>query len=349
MKEINFGPKEVKEFGAPFIIADVGANSNGDLGIAKEMIERAGDVGIDSVKFQSWTKDTLMSSSLYKNQPAGLESFGPKTQGDLLDFLSLTDKDHYALKAFCDKNNVIFSSTPLSFHHVDLLNDLDVLFFKIASMDLNHLSMLEYVAKKGKPIILSTGMGSVREIGEAIDTILSAGNDKIILLHCTSLYPPTDEEVNLNNIDYLRNVFDLPIGYSDHTLGINIPLASVAKGVCVIEKHYTLDKTMEGWDHAVSGTPEEFRAISSESKRIVKALGNKMRVMNKREIEQKDSFRRSIVAKNDLTSGRVVEFEDLDFKRPGTGIHPNDFRKVINRKLARDLKADELFQWDCFE
>lgn len=339
----------MKEYNSPFIVADVGTNFNGDIKIAKDMILKAKNVGIDAVKFQSWTKEVLMSSFLYKDKLAEIKSFGHKKQEELLDFLSLTDKDHYEIKEFCDRNDIIFSSTPLSFRHVDLLADLDVLFYKIASMDLNHLPMIQYIAEKEKPVILSTGMGTVKEIAEAVDTILSTGNEKIILLHCTSLYPPDDVEVNLNNIDYLRDIFNLQIGYSDHTLGFNIPLASVMKGVSVIEKHYTLDKSMEGWDHAVSATPEEFEIISRESKRIVNALGSKERVINKREFDQKNNFRRSIVAKKDLIIGKIVKFEDLDFKRPGTGIPPNDYRKIINRKLNRNINRDELFQWEFLE
>lgn len=349
MKEIKIGSKIVKEYSPPLIIAEVGANFNGDMDLAKKMITIAKKTGVDVVKFQSWTKETLLVGDLYKNKSAEIKVFGHNRQEDLLDFLSLTDKDHYELKKFCDNNDIMFASTPVSFQHVDMLANLDVPFFKIASMDLNHHSFLSYVAQKQKPVILSTGMGTIEEISRAVETIISTGNEELILLHCTALYPTDDQEVNLNNIEYLREVFGCQIGYSDHTLGYSIPLAAVAKGASVIEKHYTLDKSMEGWDHAVSATPEEFGTIVKESKRIIKALGSKKRIVGEKEYEKRTVFRRSVVAKNDLPEGKVLCFEDIDFKRPGTGIPTDEYEKIINRRLNRNLKTDELFKWEYFE
>jgi len=349
MQEIKIGTKLVREFGPPLIIAEVGANFNGDMAIARDMILKAKEVGVDVVKFQSWTKETIMVESLYKNKEAEIKTFGQKRQEDLFDFLSLSDSDHYELKEFCDKNDIMFSSTPISFEHVNLLDSLDVPFFKIASMDLNHPSFIEYIARKGKPVILSTGMGTIEEITKAVEIIHSTGNKQLILLHCTSLYPPRDEEVNLNNIDCLREAFGCQVGYSDHTLGYSVSLASAVKGVSVIEKHYTLDKSMKGWDHAVSATPEEFKIIVEESKRIVKTLGKKERIISEQEREKIKSFRRSIVTKNDLPEGKIISFDDMDFKRPGTGIPPDEYQKVIDRKLKRSLKRDELFKWEYFE
>lgn len=349
MKDIRIGNKVVNEFAEPLIIADVGANFNGDMNLAKKMVLKAKEAGIDVVKFQCWTKDTIVVKSEWENKPAALKSFGHERQDELLDFLALSVGGHQELKRFCDENEIMFSSTPISLQHVDLLTELDVPFFKVASMDLNHLSFLRYIAKKGKPIVLSTGMGTINEISKAVEVIYGAGNEQLILLHCTSLYPPDDNEVNLNNIDYLREVFGIQVGYSDHTLGYSIPLAAVVKGVSVIEKHYTLDKTMVGWDHAVSATPEEFEVIVKESKRIVNALGNKIRTVGAREEEKKTVFRRSIVAKRDLQKGTVITYGDIDFKRPGTGIAPSDYEKVLNRKLNCFIKADDQLQWEYFE
>jgi len=349
MKNIRIGSKVVNEFADPFIIAEAGANFNGDMDIAREMILVAKEVGADAVKFQSWSKDTIVVRSEWENKPAELTSFGHERQDELLDFLALSVHDYRKLKGFCDDNGILFSSTPVSFQHVDLLDELKVPFFKVASMDLNHLSFLRYIAGKGKPIILSTGMGTINEIAVAVETIHAAGNEQLILLHCTALYPPEDHEVNLNNIEYLRDVFGIQIGYSDHTLGYSIPLAAVARGVSVIEKHYTLDKTMEGWDHAVSATPEELEIIVKESKRIVKALGNKIRIVGDREEEKKIGFRRSIVAKRDLRKACVIAFGDIDFKRPGTGIPPSDYEKVLNRKLQCSIKADDQLLWEYLE
>jgi N-acetylneuraminate synthase len=262
MKEVAIGNKVICDFCEPLIVAEVGANFNGDVKILKEMIIRAKEAGVDVVKFQSWRKESLMVSSLYSNKPAEITVFGHTHQEDLLDYLSLSEEQLWEVKNFCDTLGMLFSSTPVSFHDVDILVDMDVPFIKIASMDLNHLALVKYIAEKNKPVILSTGMGTVEEIAKAVETVGSTGNKQLILLHCTALYPPLDEEVNLNNIDSLREVFGCNVGYSDHTIGYSIPLAAVVKGACVIEKHYTLDKSMVGWDHAVSATPEEFRIIA---------------------------------------------------------------------------------------
>ncbi len=349
MKTVKIADLTIKMFSEPFIIAELGANFNGDFTIAEEMVAKAAKAGVHAAKFQSWTKESIMIKNMYAGKEAELKVFGHKRQEELLDYLSLSEQDHFKAKELCDKYGVLFSSTPISFRHVDLLADLDVPFMKIASMDLNHLSFIEYIAQKNLPAILSTGMGSMEEIKTAVQTFLETGNDQLVLLHCTSLYPPLDEEVNLNNIDYLAEVFDVPIGYSDHTLGYSIPLASVVKGAAVIEKHYTLDKSMEGWDHAVSATPDEFEIIVRESTRIVKALGAKMRQVSAREEAQKKNFRRSIVSAAELPAGHTLTMADLAFKRPGTGIGPERYKELIGKTLAHSVESDHLFNWSDFE
>lgn len=348
MREVVLGSKLVCDFTEPLIVADIGANFNGDMGCAKQMIVRAKEAGINAVKFQSWKKETLMSASLYSQKPADITEFGHKGMEGLLDFLSISEEQLWEMKKFCDDRDMLFSSTPFTLHDVDVLADMDVPFIKIASMDLNHLSFIRYIAEKNKPVVLSTGMGSLEEIARAVETVESTGNDRLILLHCTALYPPFDEEVNLNNIDYLREVFGHLVGYSDHTTGCSIPLAAVVKGACIIEKHYTLDKSMPGWDHAVSATPEEFEIIVEESKRIVKALGCKERVVGERENEKRKSFRRSIVAKRDLPEGTKLAIDDIDFKRPGTGIPPDQIGSVVGSTLKSDVQADTLLSYNQF-
>jgi len=348
MREVVLGSKLVCDFTEPLIVADIGANFNGDMGCAKEMIVRAKEAGINAVKFQSWKKETLMSASLYSQKTVDITAFGHKSMEEFLDFISISEEQLWKMKECCDEQEILFSSTPSSFHDVDVLVDMDVPFIKIASMDLNHLSFIRYIAEKNKPVVLSTGMGSLEEIARAVETVEATGNDRLILLHCTALYPPFDEEVNLNNIDYLREVFNCPVGYSDHTIGYSIPLAAVVKGACVIEKHYTLDKMMPGWDHAVSATPEEFKIIVQESKRTVKALGCKERIVGERENEKKKSFRRSIVAKRDLPEGTKLAIDHIDFKRPGTGIPPDQIGSVVGRTLKGDVQADTLLNYNQF-
>ncbi len=348
MKEINIGTKVICDFSEPLIIADIGANFNGDIEIAKEMIIKAKDVGIDVVKFQSWTKESFMASELYNDKPTDIIEFGHENRGEFLDFISITKDQLWEMKKLCNECGVIFSSTPFSYQQVDDLVEMDVPFIKIASMDLNNLPYLKHIAEKGKPIILSTGMGTIEEIDKAVKVITAAGNEELVLLHCTALYPPLDDEVNLNNIDYLRERFNCPIGYSDHTIGCSIPLAASAKGACVIEKHYTLDKAMPGWDHAVSATPQEFKVIADESKRITKALGHKERIVGEREYEQRKNFRRSIVAKQDLLKGTLLTLDNVDFKRPGTGIHPDQLEFVLGRSIKNDVLADTLLSDKLF-
>jgi sialic acid synthase SpsE len=349
MKSITLGSRLVSEYTTPLVIAEIGANFNGDLEIAKKMIIEAKRVGVEAVKFQCWSKDNIVVASAWENKEASMKAFGHTREDELLDYLSLDHAGHREMAAFCNEQEIMFSSTPTSFADVDFLDELDVPFYKIASMDLDHLSFLEYVGKKGRPIIISSGIGTVQEIALALEAIKKTGNEDIILLHCTSLYPPHENEVNLNNIDFLRDVFDVQVGYSDHTIGHSIPLASVAKGVSVIEKHFTLDKAMEGWDHAVSATPEEFEIIVKESRRVCDALGNKERKLSQRELDNKVNFRRSIVAVRNLQKGTTLKFEDLSFKRPGSGLSPNQYEKLIGRALTQDMAKDDQFSLGHFD
>jgi N-acetylneuraminate synthase len=201
------------------------------------------------------------------------------------------------------------------------------------------------VARKGKPIVISTGLSELYEIDKAIRTIENAGNHQIVILHCVSIYPPKDIQVNLNNIDTLRMLYpQYPIGFSDHTLGISIPVASVVKGVCLIEKHFTLDKNMEGWDHKVSASPAEMKLICSETKRVQEALGSS-RISVQEKSDRIESFRRSIVTTRTINAGEVIRIEDLDFKRPGTGIAPEYLKQVVGRTAKVILEFDKPFSF----
>lgn len=329
-----------------FVIAEIGANHNGDMNLAKELILSAKDCGVDAVKFQSWSKTSLFSRQIYKqNENLSDERFRTKNLEEMVELLSLKAEQHRTLSGFCKEIGVLFSSSSFSPQEVDFLDELDVPFFKVPSMDVTHLPLIEYTARKKRPIILSTGMASLGEIDEAIKSILSCGNSDLILMHCVSLYPPQDGEVNLNNIDTFQSLWGLPVGFSDHTSGFSIPLAAIAKGACVIEKHFTLDKKMPGWDHAISADPGEMKLIVREGRRIVKALGSHRRCLSEREFQQRASFRRSIVAKRMIYSGELLEEAMLDFKRPGTAIAPNEIQNVLGRKAKRTIMQDELLSW----
>ena len=329
----------------PYIIAEIGANHNGDIEFAKKMIGKAKECGCNAVKFQSWSKNSLRTKKFYKKQNQFIdENFG--TLEEMVEKFSLSKKEHIVLKEYCDNKKITFCSTPTTPEEVDMLDELKVPFFKVASMDLNNLNFLEYIAKKGKPILLSTGMGSLAEIETALNAIYKTGNKEIILFHCIAVYPPEDKIVNLRNIEMLNKTFNIPVGFSDHTIGISIPLAAITLGAKVIEKHFTLDKTMPGWDHAVSATPEEMKIIVEEGKRIVTALGKYNRVVSEKEMKQRESFRRSIVIKRKIKKGEILQKEHRDFKRPGTGLRPDEIKYVLGRKVNKDIDKDELIKWE---
>lgn len=334
----------------PYIIAEIGANHNGDMNLAREMILSAKKNGADCVKFQSWTTDSIISKEEFeKNQTYNDGDGGKKHFGSLKEMVAkyaLTDEQHWDLKKYCDEINVDFCSTPFSINEADLLNEINIPFFKIASMDINNYKLLEHVAKFQKPVVISTGMASLSEIEKAVKTIESQGNFNIIILHCISIYPPKNKDINLNNILMLQKAFHYPIGFSDHSIGSSIPLASVALGACLIEKHYTLDKDLPGWDHQISADPQEMLEISKESKNICEALGSFKRIVSEEEEKKKLKFRRSLVINKDLKKGDVIKEQDLEAKRPGTEIPPNEVRFVIGRKLNKDLENDSLIKYN---
>ena len=260
----------------PYIIVDIGANHNGDMELAKKLIYSAKENGAHAVKFQSWTPESLIAQEEYeKNQ--SYDDSPKKHFGSLREMVEkyyLRSEQHIELKKYCDKIGIIFCSTSFSKEEVDLLESLNVLFYKVASMDINNLVLLQYIAQKQKPIVLSTGMASLAEIAKAIDIIERENNNQIVLLHCISIYPPAYEDINLHNIIMLQQTFGYPVGFSDHTIGTSIPIASIALGCCLIEKHFTIDKDLPGWDHEISADPSELRIIAEESKNVAKSLGS---------------------------------------------------------------------------
>lgn len=343
--------KTVYNFSEPYVIAEIGANHNGDMSLAKNMIDIAVECGCDAVKFQSWTPDSIVSKEEYSRNQVYNDS--PKKHfGSLREMVEkyyLKTEEHYELESYCREKKIDFCSTPFTNAETDMLDNLNVPFYKVASMDINNYELLKYISDKKKPIILSTGMSTLGEIETAISIINKTGNDDIVLLHCISIYPPLYEDIHLNNITMLQKAFGYPVGFSDHTIGYSIPLASVALGACVIEKHFTTDKDLPGWDHEISANPEEMKIICQEAKNIVKSLGSFKRVVSEAEIAKKEKFRRSALAKNKMVAGHIVSLEDLDFKRPGTGIPPEELKYLIGRKVKNLVPQGELLKWDDFE
>jgi len=334
-----------------YIIAEIGANHNGDMQLAKEMILSAKQSGADCVKFQSWTPESLVSKEEYdKNQvytDSKKKHFG--SLKEMVEKYALSRDNHFELKEYCNKINIDFSSSPFSNGEIDLLVELDVPFIKIASMDINNIPLLRYAAQTQKPMIASTGMAELSEIDKAIKVIESEGNTNITLLHCISIYPPKFEDIHLRNIKMLKQTFGYPVGFSDHSIGVEIPLAAAALGATIIEKHFTTDKDLPGWDHLISADPKELTAICSGTRAIEKSLGSYQRVVSQDELNKRAKFRRSIVVNKDLPKGHVIKESDLLYKRPGTGIPPNEIDVVLGRTLNNVVEKDTLLNLDLFE
>ena len=335
-----FDYKKIIEFQKPYIIAEIGANHNGDMELAKKLVDEAKRCGADCVKFQSWSKDTVFSEKVYQDNYFLRDDYRNRkdyTLKEIVEKYSIDKGDHYNLKEYCDSVKIEFNSTPFSKAEVDLLVDeLDVPFIKIASMDLNNIPFLKYIAQKRKPVVISTGLCGLSDVSDALDCLKENGCNEIILLHCVSIYPPENENVNLNNIDMYRNTFGCKVGYSDHTIGTVAPIMAMAKGVCVIEKHFTLDKDMVGWDHKISADPAELSVICEAAKYAYKMLGSYQKI------------KRSIVAAKNIKCGEVIKESDLDYKRPGTGIEPKYYQLLIGRKAVRDIRKDQIISKEDF-
>jgi len=345
--------KDVFNFGKPYIIAELGSNHNGDMELAKKLIIEAKEAGADCVKFQSWSKGTIFAKKKYEDNYFIADDYRERsdyTLEEIVDAYSISEEELLQMKQFSDEIGIDCTSTPFSKKEADFLVDkMETPFIKVASMDLNNYPFLEYLAKKGRPMVISTGLSELYEIDKAVKTIEDTGNKDLIILHCVATYPPIDSDVNLNNITTLIKTYpEYPIGFSDHTLGTVIPLASVALGACLLEKHFTLDKNMEGWDHKVSATKDEMKQIVVGSKRISEALGS-FRITATESDEKKVEFRRSIVLAREMKKGEVIGKEDIDFKRPGSGIAPEHWQFVVGRKVNSDLAYDYIVREEDIE
>ena len=336
----------------PYVIAEIGSNHNGDIKLARELIESAKDAGANCVKFQSWTKDSIFAKIKYQENFFLTDDYRNRndfTLEEIVEKYSVSEQELIELKSIADDISIDFSCTPFSFKEATFIAEtLDVPFIKIASMDVNNYPFLDFVAKLGKPVMISTGLCTLSEIDRAVAVFENAGNKSLAILHCVAEYPPSDTQMNLRNIVTLSGCYpDHAVGFSDHSIGVCLPLAAIAIGAKIIEKHFTLDKNMSGWDHKVSATPEELRDICQGGHRIGQALGSS-RIMAIETAERKREFRRSIVTTRPIMKGEVFLSEDLTFKRPGTGVAPEFVDFVIGRVAKRDLEEDELLKNEDF-
>lgn len=342
--KIKIGNKLIAEEKPCFIIAEAGVNHNGNFRLAKKLVDAAKEAGADAIKFQTFKSEDLVTETgemaEYQKKNIGKK----ESQLEMLKKLELSYQEFKKLKKYCDKKKIIFLSTPHTENAIDFLDSL-VSVYKIASPDLTNLPFLKGIAQKKKPIILATGMASLSEVKEAVRVVKRAGNKKIIILHCTTNYPCPLEEVNLRAMMTLKKEFKLPVGYSDHTLGIIVPIMAVAMGAQVLEKHLTLDKNLSGPDHKASLNPEELKEMVKSIRETEKVLGNAKKEALKSEEEIKKLIRKSIVAKIDIDKGSIIKGKMLEIKRPGNGILPKDLKKIIGKRAKKKIKKDQLITW----
>lgn len=350
MRSIVISGREISVRQPPYVIAEIGSNHNGDMDLCLQLIDAAADCGVDAVKFQSWSNTSLVSRGEYERNTTYSDTkkhFGSLEQ--MVEAYQFTPAMHRQAAAHCRERGVAFMSTPFSQEEVDLLEQLGVGAYKIASMDVNHPLLLEAVARTGKPVILSTGMATLGEVESAVATLRRGGATDIALLHCVSIYPPDPDDVNLKNIPMLEQTFDMPVGFSDHTIGVAVPLAAIALGASIIEKHFTVDKDMEGWDHAISADVPEMTVLVSDGRLVHRSLGRHVRTVSHAEMEKRAKFRRRAVLRYAVPAGYRLQLEDLDFKRPGNGIDPDKYPMLVGRVVTRDLEADHELEWSDFE
>ena len=332
--------RKIGDYKKPYFVAEMNSSHNGNIETAKKMIDAASKAGCNAVKFQSWSAESLYSESYYSKNPIAKRMVGK---------FALSEEALKIIADYCREKHIDFSSTPYSNEEVDVLVKLRVPYIKVASMDLNNLLFLKYIGEKGLPIVLSTGMGTLDEIHKAVDAIEKTGNNQICILHCVSIYPVDSNNVNLNNMRMLKQEFpDYPIGFSDHTIGSEVACAAVAFGAAIIEKHFTLDNSKIGWDNQMAMEPEEMKNLIQNCWSVYDALGVPERVVSKEELEQRVKMRRSIVANCDLEKGHIISINDLDSKRPGDGISPEQYEDIIGKKTICVIKKDEVLKGGMF-
>lgn len=327
-----------------FIIAEAGVNHNGSLKLARELIDAAALSGADAVKFQTFKAERIVSKNAEKAEYQKKTTDASESQFDMIKKLELDINDHKELINYCKEKKITFLSTPFDHDSIDLLNNLGLQIFKIPSGEITNLPYLRHIGSLKKKLILSTGMSTIKEVDSALKTLISAGTKKedIIILHANTMYPTPMEDVNLNAMTTIQKELDIAVGYSDHTLGIEVDIAAVAMGAIVIEKHLTLDRTMNGPDHAASLEPNELNAMVSCIRNVELALGDFEKKPSPSEIINIDIARKSIVASQLIRKGDILSETNITVKRPGNGLSPMVWDKVIGTRARKDYNMDEL-------
>ena len=328
------------------IIAEAGVNHNGDLNLAKQLIDLAVAAGADIVKFQTFNANRLVTRTAKKADYQAQTTNSEETQHDMLRRLELTEAMHHELIAYCKIRNIAFLSTGFDIESVDLLFSLGQECFKIPSGEITNLPYLRHIGQLGKTVILSTGMATLADIEAAIEVLEQAGTprNKLTVLHCTTEYPTPMAEVNLRAMQSIQLAFGVPVGYSDHTQGIEVAIAAVAMGATVIEKHFTLDRDLPGPDHQASLGPAELTAMVTAIRNIEVALGDGIKRLTPSEARNRPVARKSLVTIRSIKAGEIFTAENISTKRPGTGISPMQWDEVLGKKAHRDFSADELIE-----
>lgn len=324
------------------IIAEAGVNHNGSLALAKEMVLAAAKAGADYIKFQTFQPEKLVSRFAGKAEYQKEATGEAESQLEMLQKLALTQEDFVELKDYCKEWGIGFLSTPFDLESITFLSKLDMDFWKLPSGEITNLPYLIKIARTGRPVVMSTGMCELEEVAEAVRCLKEAGAGELTLLHCNTEYPTPMRDVNLRAMLTLGDVFGMPVGYSDHTRGIEIPIAAAALGATVIEKHFTLDKTMEGPDHAASLEPGELKAMVQAVRNVEQALGSREKRVSPSELKNRDIARKSIVARKKIRKGDIFSEENITVKRPGSGISPMRWFEVLGREAGRDYQEDEV-------
>ena len=327
-----------------FIIAEAGVNHNGSLKLAKKLVDAAKDAGADCVKFQTFVSKNIVSRNAVKAEYQKKQTEPEESQHDMLKKLELSFDEFTELNEYCMSKDIEFMSTAFDFDSINFLNSLDMGTWKIPSGDITNLPYLIKIAKLNKPVILSTGMSTMEDIRNAIKALKENGTAEITVLHCTTEYPTPLEDVNLKAMNTIKEEFSVEVGYSDHTTGIEVPIAAVALGATVIEKHFTLDRSMDGPDHQASLEPNELKAMVDSIRHIELALGNGMKQPAESEKKNMAIARKSIIASKNIKAGEVFTDDNLTVKRPGDGISPMRWFDVIGKNAPRDFDEDELIE-----
>ena len=337
---LKIGDKTISEDSSTFIIAEAGINHNGSLETAKKLVDVAVESGADCVKFQKRDLSSLYTPSMLKNP--NLDSQGLHNMISLLKEVELSEENYKELTKYCESKGILFLCTPWDRNSVDFLESLNVKAYKISSADLTNIPLIDYIASKNKPILLSTGMSSEEEIEKTVN-FLKNKNAQFAILHCNSTYPSPFKDINLRFMNRLKEKHDVIVGYSGHERGISPSLAAVAIGAKIVERHFTLDKNMKGPDHSASLEPNELKQLVENIRNVESSLGKPHKKISRGEILTRETLAKSIVAKEKIISGQIITKDMLDIKGPGKGLSPQFLDNILNHPAKRDIEAEELF------